>query len=159
MMAEQGHPLCYAFIQSADGAMQTRDRPLDAEDPLLQIAISAIEAGDFEASFTMVKKLAGRGDALAQHFLGWHYHKGLGVQQDDTKAAYWWRKAADLGIGEAQQGLGWAYEHGRGVTCDLLEAYRWYSEAIRSGDVEARESLSALSGKLSSAQIKLAEGL
>ncbi len=132
---------------------------MDSEDPQLQMAISAIEAGDFKASFALVEKLAGAGDALAQHFLGWHYHKGLGVQQDDVQAAYWWHKAADMGIGEAQQGLGWAYEHGRGVPRDLVEAYHWYSEAVRNGDVEARENLSALSGKLSPEQIRQAEGV
>ena len=132
---------------------------MDTEDPQLENAISAIESGDFETSFALVERLAGLGDALAQHFLGWHYHKGLGIRQDDAKAAYWWRKAATRGVGEAQQGLGWAYEYGRGVPCDLMEAYHWYSEAVHSGDVDARENLSLLAVKLSAAQIKLAEGL
>ena len=35
-----------------------------------------------------------KGDAKSQYNLGWMYHQGLGVVQDDKEAMKWFRKAA-----------------------------------------------------------------
>lgn len=130
---------------------------MNEEDPRFQEAIAAIEAGEFTRSFEIVQTLAADGEPLAKHFLGWHYHKGIGVSQDDRKAVQWWQMAAREGVAESQQGLGWAYEHGRGVDRNYVEAYRWYSRAVSSGDEEARQNLRELSPKLSAEQIKQIE--
>lgn len=127
------------------------------EDPLLRRAIAALQKGDFETSFVLTEALAIDGDALAQHFLGWHYHKGLGIPVDDTKAVFWWQLAAKRGIPEAQQGLGWAYEHGRGIERNPEHAYVWYARATAAGDLTARENLQRLAAVLSAEQIKAAE--
>lgn len=127
------------------------------EDPLLRRAVNALEKGDFETSFVLTEALAIDGDPLAQHFLGWHYHKGLGIPVDDIKAVFWWQRAAKHGIPEAQQGLGWAYENGRGIDRDLEHAYFWYSCAVARGDRAARESLMTVAPQLSSEQIKRIE--
>lgn len=129
----------------------------DEEDPILRRAVDALKRGDFETSFVLTEALAIDGDLLAQHFLGWHYHKGLGIAADDNKAAFWWKRAAAGGIPEAQQGLGWAYEHGRGVERDPERAYVWYSRAVAAGDATARESLMQLATHLSGEQIKRLE--
>lgn len=130
---------------------------MDQDHPELQQAVLAISAGDFARSFAIVERLAQQGLALAQHFLGWHYHKGIGAEQNDAEAVNWWRKAADNGIVESQQGLGWAYEHGRGVDQDYQQAYRWYSLAARAGDEEAQQGLSNIAGKLTPEQIRALE--
>jgi TPR repeat protein len=130
---------------------------MDEEDPRFREAIAAIEAGEFDRSFEIVYELAEGGEPLARHFLGWHYHKGIGVTQDDQQAVKWWQMAARDGVAESQQGLGWAYEHGRGVDRNYVEAYRWYSRAVNSGDQEARQNLRELSAKLSAEQIKQIE--
>lgn len=130
---------------------------VDEEDPRFRVAIAAIEAGEFDRSFEIVQELAEHGEPLAKHFLGWHYHKGIGVTQNDREAVHWWQMAARDGVAESQQGLGWAYEYGRGVTQDFLEAYKWYSRAVASGDQEARQNLRELSPKLSAEQIKRLE--
>lgn len=127
---------------------------MSTEDPILTRAVKALESGDFETSFVLTEALAIDGDPLAQHFLGWHYHKGLGIPTDDVKAVFWWQLAAKGGIPEAQQGLGWAYENGRGIDRDLHHAYFWYARAANGGDHTARESLTQLSGSLSPEQIK-----
>ena len=127
------------------------------DDPLLSRAIDAMQRADFETSFVITEALAIEGDALARHFLGWHYHKGLGVTADDSKAVYWWQFAAESGIPEAQQGLGWAYEHGRGIDQNIEQAYVWYARAVVAGDQTAQDSLTELSRRLTARQIKQLE--
>lgn len=131
---------------------------MDQDHPALQQAVAAISRGEFDRSFRIVAELARQGTALAQHFLGWHYHKGIGTEQDDQQACVWWRKAAQQGLPEAQQGMGWAYANGRGVDQDLEEAYRWYNRAVAGGDEEAREGLSEVAGQLSPERLRALEG-
>jgi TPR repeat protein len=127
---------------------------MDQDHPELEKAVAAISRGDFQRSFDIVSRLAREGAALAQHFLGWHYHKGIGTDQDDRRAVAWWLKAAQQGVPEAQQGLGWAYANGRGVDEDPAEAYRWYNRAVAGGDEEARRGLSEIAEKLTPEQLR-----
>jgi uncharacterized protein len=131
---------------------------MNEEHPELQQAVAAIGRGEFDKSFAIVTRLAVQGMAMAQHFLGWHYHKGIGVNQDDRKAVEWWQKAAEQGVAESQQGLGWAYENGCGVSEDLVQAYRWYARAVAAGDEEARIGLSETARRLSAEQLLVIEG-
>jgi TPR repeat protein len=124
---------------------------------MLKQAVQAMSHGDFVRSFRLVSAVAGEGDALAQHFLGWHFHKGIGIEQDDRQACEWWLKAARQGLPEAQQGLGWAYANGRGVEPDLLKAYRWYNLAVAAGDEEARNGLAEVAARLSAEQLRALE--
>jgi TPR repeat protein len=130
---------------------------MQEDHPELQQAVSAIGQGDFERSFAIVSRLARENIALAQHFLGWHYHKGIGTDQDDSQAVHWWLKAAQQGIVESQQGLGWAYANGRGVAEDPLEAYRWFDRAASGGDEAAREGLLETAQRLSAEQLRALE--
>jgi len=130
---------------------------MDQDHPELQKAVAAISQGAFQQSFDIVSQLAHQGLAVAQHFLGWHYHKGIGTEQNDRQAVVWWQKAAAQGLAEAQQGLGWAYANGRGVDEDPAEAYRWYNRAVAGGDEEARSGLSETARKLSPEQLRLLE--
>jgi TPR repeat protein len=130
---------------------------MDPDPPELQEAVTAISQGEFKRSFDIVFRLADEGVAMAQHFLGWHYHKGIGTEQNDRLAVSWWEKAAAQGLAEAQQGLGWAYANGHGVKQDLAEAYRWYNRAVAGGDEEARQGLLETAGKLTVEQLRLLE--
>ena len=127
---------------------------MSKQDPLLSRAIDAIQRGDFETSFVLTEALAIAGDPLAQHFLGWHYHKGFGITNDDGKAVFWWQLAAKSGIPESQQGLGWAYENGRGIDRNVEQAYFWYARAVAAGDQTAQESLTLLARNMTAEQIK-----
>lgn len=132
---------------------------MSEQDPLLNRAVNALQQGDFETSFVLTEALAVDGDPLAQHFLGWHYHKGLGIPADDGKAVFWWQLAAQSGVPEAQQGLAWAYHNGRGIDRNLEHAYYWYSRAASGGDQTAREGLAEVAPLLSGEQIKRLEQL
>jgi TPR repeat protein len=128
------------------------------DHPELQKAVHAISHGEFGLSFAIVSRLARDDLALAQHFLGWHYHMGIGTDQDDGQAVHWWLKAARQGVVESQQGLGWAYANGRGVSEDLVEAYRWFNRAASGGDEAAREGLVETARRLSPEQLRQLEG-
>lgn len=130
---------------------------MNEDHPELQEAVVAISKGEFDRSFALVTRLADQGVAMAQHFLGWHYHKGIGTAQDDRLACVWWLKAAHQGLPEAQQGMGWAYTNGRGVDRNLEEAYRWYNQAVAGGDEEAREGLVEVAAQLSPEQLRRLE--
>jgi len=130
---------------------------MDQDPQELQEAVIAISKGEFKRSYAIVSRLAREDVAMAQHFLGWHYHKGIGTEQNDRLAVSWWQRAATHGLAEAQQGLGWAYANGRGVNLDLAEAYRWYNRAVTGGDEEARQGLQETAGKLTAEQLQLLE--
>ena len=130
---------------------------MDEDHPELQKAIAALREGEFERSFDIVSRQAREGTSVAQHFLGWLYHKGIGTAQDDKQAAIWWRTAAEQGLPEAQQGLGWAYANGKGVEEDPQEAYRWYRRAAAAGDETARQGLLETAQKLTAEQLRALE--
>lgn len=60
-------------------------------------------------------------------------YSGMGVETDSAKAAEWYRKAAEQGLGSAQYHLGRCYEGGHGVTKDLTKAAEWYQKAADKG--------------------------
>ena len=126
---------------------------MDEDHPELQKAIAALKEGRFEHSFRIVSRQALEGASVAQHFLGWLYHKGIGTAQNDVQAAIWWRNAAEQGLPEAQQGLGWAYANGKGVEEDVAEAYRWYRRAAEAGDETAQQGLTETAQRLTAEQL------
>lgn len=65
--------------------------------------------------------------------LGWMYVNGSGVMQDDKKAVFWYRKAAELGYALAQNNLGRMYQSGLGVIKNENEAMLWYRKAADQG--------------------------
>src|SRR4030065_319877 len=95
--------------------------------------IAAYERGDYATAFILMKPLAEKGDAKAQHNLGVMYDYGRGVPQDYTKALKWYRSAAEHGIPEAQHNLGLMYYQGQGVPQNYAEAAQWYRRAPEHG--------------------------
>lgn len=75
------------------------------------------------------------GVAAAEFQIGYKYETGEGVPQDCTKAAFWYRKAADQGDANAQYNLALLYNSGQGVPQDYAEGYFW-SELAASGKVQ-----------------------
>ena len=109
--------------------------------------------------------LAKQGNAKAQFFLGAMYMAGIGVPQDNTKAAKWlreagaqhnsdidstlqaakWiRKAADQGNPVAQWALGDMYLVGQGVPQNDFEAGEWLRKAADQGNSFAQFYLGGL---------------
>lgn len=71
------------------------------------------------------------GDLESQLALsGWYLTGSEGVlQQSDTEAYLWARKAAERGLSKAEYALGYFTEVGIGVPGNLEEAKRWYYKA------------------------------
>ena len=58
--------------------------------------MAAYERGDFEAAFTELLPLAEAGDPVAQYRIGALYSHGEGVEKDDAKTLYWYRKVPSM---------------------------------------------------------------
>ena len=104
-------------------------------------ANAAYERGDYATAFRLMKPLAEKGDARAQHNLGVMYDYGRGFPQDYTKALKWYRRAADQGIPEAQHNLGLMYASGQGVPRKYTEAAKWYRRAADQGMPDSQVNL------------------
>jgi TPR repeat protein len=85
------------------------------------------------------------------------FEKGRGVTQDFTKAAEWYRKAAERGYGGAQNNLAIAYALGRGVPKDLVEAHKWFALAATHGDNNRADLKDEIAKEMTPEQVALAE--
>jgi len=101
--------------------------------------------GDYRAAYDEWLPLAKLGDAEAQYNLGVMYDQGACVDRDLTKAASWYRKAAEQGFTDAQTNLGMMYYRGEGVPGDRTEAAKWFQLAADKGDTEAVALLKRIS--------------
>jgi uncharacterized protein len=101
--------------------------------------LAAYNRGDYIAALRDWYPLAENGDARAQAGLGFLFHKGLGVAQDDLEAASWFGKAASKGQAEAQLLLGTLYFFGEGVQQSYVFAFAWCEVAQSNGQSDALE--------------------
>src|SRR3990170_2456211 len=102
---------------------------------------AAYERGDYATAFRLMKPLAGKGDAKAQHNLGVMYDKGQGVPQNYTEAVKWYRRAAEQGLPEAQFNLGSMYYNGQGVPQDYILAHMWLNLAASRYPASVKKDL------------------
>lgn len=107
-------------------------------------AVTAYERGEYTTAYRLMKPLAEKGDAKAQHNLGLMYDYGRGIPQDYTKALTWYRRAAGQGMPESQHNLGLMYERGQGVPQNYGEAVTWYRRAADQGMRESQVNLGVL---------------
>jgi len=101
--------------------------------------LSAYNSGDYTRAFRDWLGLAERGDAAAETGIGFLFHKGLGVTQDDAEASRWFVKAAEQGQAEAQLLLGTLFFFGRGVPQSYVTAFAWCDIAGTNGQSDASE--------------------
>ncbi len=104
-----------------------------------------------------LRKLAEQGDADAQWDMGYRYHNGQGVPQDDVQAVRWFQRAADQGHVNAQATLGAYYWAGRGVPKDLSQAYFWSAVALHQGDRDSESRLRGLALQMTRSQVAAAQ--
>jgi TPR repeat protein len=81
----------------------------------LEDGSAAYQQGDYATALRLLRPQAEQGVAAAQVVLGFMYHDGEGVTQDDAQAAQWMRKAAEQGNAAAEASLGGLYLAGEGV--------------------------------------------
>ena len=96
------------------------------------------------AVFWYRKAAEKQGCALGQNSLGVVYYNGKGVEEDNEKAATWYRKAAEQGFATGQFNLGTMYEKGLGVEKNAKEATSWYRHAAEQGYPDAQSHLGYL---------------
>jgi TPR repeat protein len=109
-----------------------------------QTGVDAYSKGDFKLALQEWMPLAEGGDATAQNSVGALYDHGLGVDEDDATAVYWYQLAADQSLPLAMRNIANMYAGGHGVPFDEALAESWYEKAARMGDPVAIKRMAAL---------------
>jgi len=85
-----------------------------------------------------LQEKAEQGDASAQTKLGGMYYFGLGIPQDNKKAAYYYKRAAKQDDADAQAMLGIMYTLGEGVEQNDKKAANYHELAAKQGHHDAQ---------------------
>lgn len=91
----------------------------------------------YEEALIACQSESDSGDADAKNILALMYGKGIGVEQNYTKAKKLLESAVLQGHAYAQNNLGMMYEKGLGVEQDYQKAKMLYELAVSQGDAEA----------------------
>lgn len=102
------------------------------------------EAPPAELGTEALLRAAEHGDAAAQFIIATRYLDGDGTEQDVTRAAHWYQKAAIAGLAPAQYRLATLFERGRGVPKDASAALVWYQRAAEQGNVKAMHNAAVI---------------
>ncbi len=94
--------------------------------------------------------------STAQWELGQGYLEGIGVPQNDNKAAEWLKRAANQGDVEAQNALSDLYLNGWGVAQDYVRAYTWTSIAA-GPSADHDERLQQIEALMTEPQLRTAQ--
>jgi TPR repeat protein len=108
------------------------------------VPAKALRESPQETDTQLVTKLeaeASAGNAKSQHRLGYMYQNGQGVEKNEGRALYWYRKAADQNHLPSINNLGWTYQNGFGIAKDLKKAVSWYQKAADQGFAAAQDNL------------------
>ena len=109
-----------------------------------QTGVDAYSNGNFKLALAEWLPLAEGGDATAQNSVGALYDHGLGVDEDDATAVYWYQLAADQNLPLAMRNVANMYAGGYGVPFDQALAESWYEKAARMGDPVSIKRMAAL---------------
>ncbi|KAJ5860255.1 uncharacterized protein N7529_007565 [Penicillium soppii] len=101
---------------------------------------------DNRLSIIWYTRAAAQGEHQSELALsGWYLTGSEGIlQQNDTEAYLWARKAATAGMAKAEYAMGYFTEVGIGAAANLEDAKRWYWRAAAQGFPKARERLEDL---------------
>lgn len=106
------------------------------------------------------RKGAEAGIAKAQYALASLYRLGgAGVAKDPQQMLHWYHEAAKQQFGPALHALGKLMATGDMVAEDKIGAYQWLSLAIISGSEKAKETLKALSSRMTKQERELAQSI
>ena len=93
------------------------------------------------AEIAALRETAQGGSAESQYMLGELFEYGRGVQQNDSKAAYWYELAATQDFASAQYRLAILYDNGWGSPVNKEKAYSLYKAAAENGVELAQHDL------------------
>ena len=131
--AEQGNAnaqLFLGYMYAGEGVPKTMPRQRDG---LVWLPSRDLQGAAMVAAFPKTIQSHGRRAGT-----------GRGVPQNDTKAARWFRMAAEQGLALGQTSLGYMYLTGRGVPKDVVEAVRLFRLAAEQGDATAQLKLGGM---------------
>lgn len=104
-----------------------------------EAGVAAFEAENYERAREILLPLAEAGDAQAQYVLAKLYENGGdGVMRSLTKAADWYRLAAESGLADAQNNLALLYIQGHGAPRSERRAFELWLDAARNGHRQAQ---------------------
>ncbi len=103
------------------------------------------------------KKMAKKGEAVAQFNLGTLYYQGLGVMADNRIAYKWIDKSAQNNFAKAQYNIGIMTANGIGSEADLSKAFGWLILAKNNAYQDAADAIEQMSGELSKKEKQQAE--
>lgn len=107
-----------------------------AEPPRVPVCHRWVDESD-AGRITELSAMAKQGNAQAQFNLATCYL----VARNYQLAAFWYQKAAGLGLAEAQFNLGVLFSDGKGVARNLQQAVFWYRKAAEQGFLYAQFNL------------------
>ena len=122
-------------------------------------AYNAYQRGDFDTAAKTYRKLAERGDVVAQYNLGVMHENGQGIPQDYAEAVRWYTRAAEQGNAGAQFNLGILYEYGAGLPQNNIMAHMWYDLASENGAKQGGEWRDERAGLMTAADIAKAQAM
>jgi uncharacterized protein len=114
-------------------------------------AMDAYRQHDYNRTFALLQPLAENNDTRAQLQIGHLYRYGWGIEKNNNKATYWYKRALELNqnivknnrfnfssqnndfVIEALNGIGEAYYYGAGVESDWGDARSWFMDAAEKG--------------------------
>ena len=96
---------------------------------------------DNKKGLETVRGIANSGNTDAQLLVGIMYQMGVGGEEHQADAAYYFRMAAEQGNASAQTNLGKCYLSGDGVPEDNNKAFEWFEKAAKQGDAEGQFQL------------------
>ena len=111
----------------------------------LDMAYGAFQRGYFLTAFALAThRVEDKGDVKAMTLLGELYSGGLGVPQNDAKAAEWYKLAADRGDRDAMFALAMFALQGRAGPRDRDASAKWLAAAAKLGHPLAAYDLALL---------------
>jgi len=103
----------------------------------LEDAAAARARGDHAGALRLLRPLAEKGNAVAQHNVGVSYFRGDGAPKDLKEAEKWFRLAAGQGHLDAQSTLGVM----KLMSKDYMEALKWVQLSAERGAVSSQVNL------------------
>ena len=118
-------------------------RGAEAAEP--DVAYGAFQRGYYMTAFALATdRVEANKDVKAMTLLGELYAGGLGIRHDDTKAAHWYKLAADRGDRDAMFALAMFRLQGRAGPPDRDAAAKWLAAAAKLGHAVAAYDLALL---------------
>ncbi len=113
-----------------------------AAEALFQKAYAADDVVPRAISQQEVVKLynqaARMGHWVAMNNLAVSYYRGYGIEEDDSKALYWYRQIEAFGIPEGYTNMALVYRKGIGVEKDTDKALAYMDKAAQLGEPDAQ---------------------